>query len=133
MASRRATYAMNPPERRRVPVRSRTERRITVALKLLALIVLAAISLRAVLIFIGHIRSVAIILTGALFFTYLIYPAVRRLNARLPLAWSILLVYFVLAIVAVLGLSFVVPALAGETQAIVAADATERRTRAEFH
>ncbi len=112
---------MNPPERRRSFGRSRTERRLTVALKLLALIVLAAISLRGVLGFIGHIRSVAIVLTGAVFFTYLIYPAVRRLNSRLPLAWSILVVYLGLAVVAVLGLSFVVPPLVAETQAIVAA------------
>jgi len=111
---------VNPPELRRVPFRSRTERRITVALKLLALIVLAAIALRATLGFFGHIRSVAIILTGAVFFTYLIYPAVRRLSARMSTIWAILLVYAGLAVLALLGLSFVVPALANDTQSLIA-------------
>jgi predicted PurR-regulated permease PerM len=111
---------VNSPPNRRVPVRSRTERRITVALKLLALIVLAAIALHGLLGFIGRVRSVAIVLTGAVFFTYLIYPAVRRLSARMPVFLAILLVYAGLAVVAVLGLSFVVPALANDTQSIVA-------------
>jgi predicted PurR-regulated permease PerM len=112
---------VNPPDRRRIPLRSRFERRITVALKLLALVVLAAFALHSVLGFVGHVRSVAIVLIGAVFFTYLIYPAVRRLSERLPILWAILIVYVGLAVVLVLGLSFVAPALVSDTQSIVAA------------
>jgi len=45
---------------------------------------------------------------------------VRRLSARLPLLPAILLVYLSLGVLVLLGLSFVVPALANDTHAIVA-------------
>ena len=90
------------------PVRriSLVERRVTFALKIILLIAVSAIVLSAIGDFIARIRSVAIILVGAVFFTYLIYPIVRRLHRRLPLIWSILLVY-------------VAPVIAGEVQALV--------------
>jgi predicted PurR-regulated permease PerM len=103
------------------PVRrvSRTERRVTYALKVLALVVLATIALSAVLDFIGRIRSVAIILVGAIFFTYAIYPAVRRLNARLPLIWAIVIVYAVLGLVLAFGVAVIAPALVADVQQLV--------------
>ncbi|MBD5655009.1 MAG: AI-2E family transporter [Candidatus Eremiobacteraeota bacterium] len=99
--------------------RSRGERRVTYALKVLALISLVAVMLSAVLAFIGRIPSVAVIVIGAVFFTYVIYPLVRRLNARLPLIWSIVVVYAGIIAIVAFGAAVVVPALADDTQSLV--------------
>ena len=103
------------------PVRriSLVERRVTFALKIILLIAVSAIVLSAIGDFIARIRSVAIILVGAVFFTYLIYPIVRRLHRRLPLIWSILLVYLGIALIVGFGIAFVAPVIAGEVQALV--------------
>jgi predicted PurR-regulated permease PerM len=99
--------------------RSRAERRVTYALKILALISLVAVMLSAVLAFIGRIPSVAVIVIGAIFFTYVIYPLVRRLNTRFSLMWSIVLVYAGIIAVVTFGASVVVPALVDDTQSLV--------------
>ena len=103
------------------PVRriSLVERRVTFALKIVLLIAVSAIVLSVVGDFIARIRSVAIILIGAVFFTYLIYPIVRRLHRRLPLIWSILIVYLGIALIVGFGIAFVAPVIAGEVQALV--------------
>jgi predicted PurR-regulated permease PerM len=103
-----------PPGRR-----SRAERRVTYALKILTLIALGAVMLSAVLDFVGRISSVAVIVIGAVFFSYTIYPAVKRLSGRLPLLWSILFVYAAIVVIVVLGVSFVLPALYDDTQSLV--------------
>jgi predicted PurR-regulated permease PerM len=103
----------------RVPVRSRAERRLTFWLKLLLTIALAAFVLSGVLDFLGRIRSVTIIVIGAVFFTYIIYPAVRRLQARMPLGAAIAVVYASLALVVFFGAAFVVPALSDDAQSLV--------------
>jgi len=99
--------------------RSRGERRVTYALKVVLLVAVAAIMLSWFLDFVGRISSVAIIVIGATFFTYLIYPAVRRLNTRMPMALSILVVYAVIAGVAGLLIATVVPPLYEEAQTLV--------------
>jgi predicted PurR-regulated permease PerM len=111
---------LSPPDR---PAgrRSRGERRVTYALKILLLIAISAVMLSAVLDFIGRVKSVAVIVIGAIFFTYVIYPAVRRLNTRLPLLWSILLVYAGIVVIVAFGVSFVVPALYADSQSLVRA------------
>jgi predicted PurR-regulated permease PerM len=103
-----------PPARR-----SRGERRVTYALKILLLIALTAVMLSAVLDFIGRIRSVAVVVVGAIFFTYAIYPLVRRLNARFPLLWSILLAYVGIVAIIAFGVAVVVPALYADSQSLV--------------
>jgi predicted PurR-regulated permease PerM len=103
----------------RPAVRSRGERRVTYALKVLLLIAVAAIVLSGFLEFVGRISSVAVIVIGATFFTYVIYPAVRRLNTRLPLVWSITVVYLAIATIAGIGVSTVAPALYEEAQTLV--------------
>jgi predicted PurR-regulated permease PerM len=85
----------------------------------LALIVLAAVILSAILDFIGRISSVAVIVIGAVFFTYIIYPAVRRLNTRMPLIWAILLVYAAIVALAALAIATVVPPLYDQAQTLV--------------
>jgi len=53
------------------------------------------------------------------FFTYIIYPAVRRLHARMPLGAAIAIVYGALALVVLFGAAVVVPALADDTQSLI--------------
>jgi predicted PurR-regulated permease PerM len=106
------------PGRPIVP-RSRGERRVTYALKVVALIVLSALILSAILEFIGRIPSVAVVVIGAIFFTYVIYPAVRWLNTRLPLVWSILVVYVAIVLIGVIAISTVAPPLYDQAQQLV--------------
>lgn len=106
--------APGPPRARRS-----AERRVTYALKILALIALGALMLSAVLSFLGRIPSVAVIIVGAIFFTYVIYPAVRFLRARMPLVAAVLVVYLGIAAIVALGISTVAPALVDDTQSLV--------------
>jgi len=99
--------------------RSRNDRRVTYALKVLTLIALVAVIIGAVVSFIGRIPSVAVIIVGAIFFTYIIYPAVRWLSARMPLIYAILIVYVGIAGVVALGVSTVAPALINDTQTLI--------------
>ncbi|MGP6158616.1 MAG: AI-2E family transporter [Vulcanimicrobiaceae bacterium] len=112
---------MNTGRRPAALRRSRAERRVTFALKVLALVVLAAIALSAVLDFLGRVSGFAVIMIGAIFFTYVIFPAVRWLNQRLPVVWSIVLVYLAILIVGGFGAAVVVPALASDAQSLVKA------------
>lgn len=98
-----------------LPRTSRAEARVTYALKVLTLICVASLMLVAVLMFLARISSVAIILIGTLFFSYLIYPAVVRLQRRgLSLGGAIAVVYVLAAAVVAFGLSYVIPPLVGE-------------------
>ena len=98
---------------------SRAERRVTFWLKVLGLVAVAIYLLVGFLQFLGNVKSTAILFVVALFFAYLIYPLVRRLNERLPLVWSILLVYVFIALVGALILQLLVPALASDVQGAV--------------
>ena len=111
---------MNAPDRsvaaqrlrRRLP--SRGERRVTFALKVLATIALSVYLLVGLLQFFGAIRSTGLLIVGAIFFAYLIYPLVRRLNARLPAIVAILIVYAFIILVLGSVLALVVPALGND-------------------
>lgn len=100
--------------RRRLP--SRNERRVTFALKVLGTIALAFYLLGAVLNFFGAIRVTGILVVGAAFLAYLIYPLVRRLNTSLPLIWSLVIVYLFVAAVGVLTVGLLAPALGADIQ-----------------
>ncbi|MEO6835350.1 MAG: AI-2E family transporter [Candidatus Tumulicola sp.] len=91
------------------PWRALTDKRITFALKLLMVVVLACYAAQFVLGFLEQIRAVVYILIGTIFFAYLIYPAVHRLRRRMPLALAVLLTYAAIVVLLV-GLGwFVVP------------------------
>jgi predicted PurR-regulated permease PerM len=107
-----------PPLRR---PRSQAERLATHWLKILLLIVLGATILSAVFDFFGRVRSFTIIMIGAIFFTYVVFPMVRVLARRMPAIVAILIVYAGLAVVAALAFAFLVPALANDAQALVKA------------
>ncbi len=109
--------ASHPPAIRR----SHNERRVTYALKVLILIALAAIMLSETLNFIGRISAVAVIVIGAVFFTYVIFPLVRRLNTRLPLVWSVTVVYVAIAGIVAFAIAVIVPALVNDAQQLIKA------------
>jgi len=98
---------------------SRAERRVTFWLKTLALIAVAIYLLVGFLEFLGNVRATAMLVVISLFFAYLVYPLVRRLNERLPLAVSILLVYVLIGIIAAAIAELLVPALASDVQGAV--------------
>jgi predicted PurR-regulated permease PerM len=101
---------------------SRGEARVTYVLKVLALVTLAVFMLVSALQFFARIQAVTIILVGTLFFTYLIYPAVRWIHMRgLSLGASIAIVYVGSAAVVAFALSFVVPPLVNEAKQLAAA------------
>jgi len=94
---------------------------VTYALKVLALVALAAVTLSAILQFFGRIAGVTVILVGATFFTYAIYPIVRRLNTRLPLIWAIVVVYLSIGAILAFALAVIVPALSNDVSGLAAA------------
>ncbi|MDB5071140.1 MAG: yhhT 1 [Candidatus Eremiobacteraeota bacterium] len=95
---------------------SRAERRVTFWLKTLALIAVAIYLLVGFLQFLGNVRATALLFVIALFFAYLVYPLVRRLNERLPLVVAILLVYVLIAIVGAAILQLLIPPLLADIQ-----------------
>jgi predicted PurR-regulated permease PerM len=101
------------PRPRRV---SRAERRVTFWLKALALVAVAIYLLVGVLEFLGNVKATAMLFVIALFFAYLVYPLVRRFNERLPLVFSILLVYIAIAVVGAAILQLLIPPLISDIQ-----------------
>jgi predicted PurR-regulated permease PerM len=95
---------------------SRAERRVTFWLKTLALVAVAIYLLVGFLQFLGNVRATAMLFVIALFFSYLVYPLVRRLNERLPLVVSILLVYVLIAIIGAAILQLLIPPLLADIQ-----------------
>lgn len=101
------------------PWRGLTERRLTFALKLLMVVVLACYAASFALGFLAQIRAVVYVAIGAVFFAYLIYPVVSRLRRRMPLALAILLAYAGIAIGLFLLAWFVVPRLSDDVGTFV--------------
>jgi predicted PurR-regulated permease PerM len=67
------------------------------------------------------VKATAMLFVIALFFAYLVFPLVRRLNEQLPLFASILLVYVGLAIVGAAIAQLLIPPLVADVQAAVKA------------
>ncbi|GAC1500151.1 MAG: AI-2E family transporter [Vulcanimicrobiaceae bacterium] len=98
-----------------------TETRVTYWLKVALLVLAASYFLGGILSFLGRIESIAVIVIAAIFFAYVLYPAVRTLNRSLPLLASILIVYALLALVVAALISFVVPTVAHQISEIIRA------------
>ncbi len=98
-----------------------TEARVTYWLKVALLVLIASYLIGGILSFLGRIESIAIIAIAAIFFAYVLYPAVRALNRSLPLLGSILIVYALLALIVAALISFVVPTVAHQLSEIVRA------------
>ncbi|MDQ2909021.1 MAG: AI-2E family transporter, partial [Candidatus Eremiobacteraeota bacterium] len=97
----------------------RDEAKVTYAVKILLLIVLAGMIASAIVDFIGRIATVGIIVMGAIFFSYLIYPLVRRLSARFSVGVSIGIVYAAFAAILIFGVAVIVPALSANVKDFV--------------
>jgi len=111
---------MPSPRTRTIVRRSRGERRVTYALKIVALVMLSAIALGAILTFLGRIPSVTVILIGAVFFTYVIYPIVRFIHGRgTPLWLAIVVTYVAIVAVVAFALTVVLPPLIDDSTSVV--------------
>jgi predicted PurR-regulated permease PerM len=96
-----------------------TEARITYALKVLMVIVLAFYAGDVILHVLARIRVVVYILVGAVFFAYLIYPVVQWLRRRMSLVVAIVLVYAGLALVVLVAASFILPHITDDVQMLL--------------
>jgi predicted PurR-regulated permease PerM len=111
---------MNAPGSRKGPTPrrpiTRAERRVTYALKVLVVVALSIYLLVALLGFFAAIRATGMLAVGSLFFAYLIYPLVRRLNERVSVGWSIAIVYVMIALFLVVAVLLIVPPLVDQSQ-----------------
>jgi predicted PurR-regulated permease PerM len=97
-----------------------TDERVTLALKVLMILVLAAYLGHFLIGFFARIRGIIYILIGAVFFAYLIYPAVHWLTRWMHRIYAILIVYAgILAVLAVAG-TFLLPRIVSDIGQIVA-------------
>ncbi|MBV8460406.1 MAG: AI-2E family transporter [Candidatus Eremiobacteraeota bacterium] len=90
--------------------------RLNRAIRALAVAVLSIALVMVVLAFLHRIIAVVIVLGGGVFFAYLIYPAVRRLSARLPRPLAILCVYAVIGLIIALIMVVIGPKLVAEAR-----------------
>jgi predicted PurR-regulated permease PerM len=93
--------------------------RLVTILQVLAVIVLAAVLLVGFLDLLGRLRIVTTIVIGAIFLCYVMLPAVRRLNKRLPLWASIAITYAAVVVFVVAAIAFIVPAVSGDVKQFV--------------
>lgn len=96
------------------PYRWLTAQNLDFTWKILLSIVLIFLMFGSVVSFIERIGTIFIIIVGAIFFAYLVYPIVRWLNKRLPLLAAILMVYAAIAAMVVAGLMYLIPAVSAE-------------------
>ncbi|HXW50479.1 MAG TPA: AI-2E family transporter [Candidatus Acidoferrales bacterium] len=85
-------------------------------LRILATIALAAILAIGVLALLRRVIAVVIVLVGAVFFAYLVYPLVRRFAKRLPRWLAIVCVYGIFLAAFALLMVFVGPKIAWEAR-----------------
>lgn len=91
------------------PWRWVTEARVTYALKVLMVLVLAFYAGAFIFGLLVRIQAVIYILVASVFLAYLIYPAVQWLRARMPLVAAIAVVYAALLGLLVLAGFFIIP------------------------
>lgn len=104
---------------RRNPWRSLTEARVTYALKVLMVIVLAFYAGDYVIGLLARIRGVVYILVGAVFLAYVIYPAVHWLRRRMSLVLSIVVVYLGIVAAFIVAGMFIVPHIMDDIELLV--------------
>ncbi len=101
------------------PWSAMTDERVTYALKLLMVVVLAFYAGEFVIEFLARIRAVVYILIGSIFLAYLIFPGVQRLRRRMPLLVAILVVYALILVAFALAVFFIVPRIVGDIGALI--------------
>jgi predicted PurR-regulated permease PerM len=98
-----------------------TEARVTYALKVLMILVLAFYAGQFVFEILVRLRGVVYVLIAAVFLAYLIYPGVQRLRRRMPLVLAIVLVYAAIVLGLVVVALFIVPHITDDIQLLVKA------------
>lgn len=101
------------------PWRWLTDARITYALKVLMILVLAFYAGQFILVILVRLHAVVYILVGAVFLAYVIYPIVRRLSRRMPLVAAIVLVYLCIIAVLVIAALFIVPHIMDDVELLI--------------
>lgn len=104
---------------RRNPWRWLTEARVTYALKILMVLVLAFYVGQFIVQILTRLSGVVYILVAAILLAYLIYPAVAWLNRRMSLVLSIALVYVAVIAAFTLLAFFIVPHIMDDIQLLV--------------
>lgn len=104
---------------RRNPWRSLTDARVTYALKVLMVIVLAFYAGDFIVGLLSRIANVVYILVGAVFLAYVIYPAVHWLHRRMSLVLSIVVVYLAIVAALVIAGLFIVPHVMDDAELLV--------------
>lgn len=95
--------------------------RLTKALKIVALILLSLALGWVALLFLIKISIVVVVVVGAVFFAYLVYPAVQRLQRwRVPRWASISIVYLALIVIVGGVFSFIGPRIGSEAKTLAA-------------
>ena len=101
------------------PYRWLTPQTLDSSWKILLSIVLIFLIFSYIIHFVERIGVIFLIIIGAIFFAYLVYPIVKWLNTKLPLIISILLVYAVIAGLIVVGLIYLIPAVTSEVTTLM--------------
>jgi predicted PurR-regulated permease PerM len=101
------------------PYRWLTPQSLDYSWKILLSIVLIFLIFSNIIHFVERIGVIFLIIVGAIFFAYLVYPIVKWLNHKLPLIVAILVVYAVIAGLIVLGLIYLIPAVTAEITTLV--------------
>jgi predicted PurR-regulated permease PerM len=101
------------------PWRWMTEARVTYALKVLMVLVLACYAGDFILQILVRLRGVVYVLVGAVFMAYAIYPAVRWLRRRMRLVVAIAVVYLGIVGALFLAALFIVPHVMNDVELLV--------------
>jgi predicted PurR-regulated permease PerM len=101
------------------PYRWLTAQSLDYTWKILLSVVLVFLIFSQVIHFIERIGIIFLIIIGAIFFAYLVYPLVRWLNRKLPLILAILAVYAMIAVIIALGLMYLIPTVSAEVATLV--------------
>lgn len=101
------------------PYRWVTPQTLDSSWKILLSVLLVILIFGYVIRFVERIGAIFLIIVGAIFFAYLVYPIVKWLNRKLPLIAAILVVYAVIAGLVVIGLVYLIPAVTSEIATLV--------------
>ncbi len=97
----------------------RRSEQVLFAVRICWLVILGGFILFKVFEFLGHLRTVTIVVIGAVLFAYLLYPAISRLKRRMPLGAALGIVYLCIAVLVAFAISVVVPILADDAERLV--------------
>jgi len=104
---------------RRNPWRWLTERRVTYALKVLMVLVLAFYAGEFLFTILARLVDVVYILVGSVFLAYIIFPAVHFLRRRMPLVAAIVVVYAAVLVAIAIAAFFIVPHIMADVTLLV--------------